>query len=79
MNPSCAAISTDGSCLSVEFDLMDSFTFVILGGLGLVVLANWGYGSRRTLIEAQQQQSPVQSAEYDLIGRRPSDTRLLTA
>ena len=77
LNPSCAAISTDGSCLSVEFDLLDSFTFVLLGGLGLVVLANWGYGSRRTLIEAQGQQQ--QLADYDLIGRRPSDTRLLTA
>uniref|UniRef100_A0A7S3KVC1 Paraquat-inducible protein A n=1 Tax=Amphora coffeiformis TaxID=265554 RepID=A0A7S3KVC1_9STRA len=80
MNPNCAAISTDGSCLSVEFDLLDSFTFVLLGGVALVTLANLGYGSRRMLIEAEQEQNQ-QFSDYVLLGagRRPSDTRLLTA
>ena len=79
INPDCAAISSDGSCLSVEFDLLDSFTFVLLGGLALVVLANVGYGSRRTLIEAEHQ--PTQASDYQLLGRGrlPSETRLLTA
>ena len=67
MNPSCAEISRDGSCLSVEFDLLDSFSFVVVGGLALVVLANWGYGSRRMLIEAERQH--FSSSDYELLGR----------
>lgn len=81
LNPDCAAISPDGSCLSVEFVLLDSFTFVILGGLALVCLANLGYGSRRTLIEAERDHQEDTAAHYHLLGRGrlPSETRLLTA
>ena len=79
MNPSCASVSQDGSCLSVEFDLLDSFTFVLVGGLALVILSNWGFESRRTLIEAEQQRQ--HSSDYVLLreDRVPSNAGLLTA
>jgi hypothetical protein len=76
LSPDCAQISPDGSCLSVEFNLLDPFATVLLGGLVLVALANYGYGSRRHLVQGES--PPDESARYDLV--RGSDTRLrLTA
>ena len=79
LNPECAKVSSDGSCLSVEFDLLDSFTFVLIGGLSLIILANWGYGSRRAHLQAEDQST--EEAEYNALEgtQRPFDTRLLTA
>jgi hypothetical protein len=76
LSPDCAQISPDGSCLSVEFDLLDPFVTVLLGGLVLVALANYGYGSRRHLV--QQAAPPEDAARYNVVGS--TDTRLrLTA
>jgi hypothetical protein len=79
INPDCAKVSADGSCLNVEFDLLDSFTFVIVGGLALIVLANLGFGSRRSRMENSE--TPSSSQQYSALGGNmmPRNSGLLTA
>mmetsp|Transcript_14177 Transcript_14177/g.30940 ORF Transcript_14177/g.30940 Transcript_14177/m.30940 type:complete len:729 (+) Transcript_14177:215-2401(+) len=41
MKPQCASVSEDGKCLQVNFDLLQSFHWILIGGVSLIAVSNW--------------------------------------